>query len=152
MNASRGRSRLFWPLVGVGWAVILFGAAGMLRNAGRTKPPELARWLVGSAIVHDGLIAPLVFAAGVLVARAVPPGIRRFVQAGLVITGMLVLATFPFVGGWGRQPDNPSALPGNYGLGLGAVLSVVWGIVLLLAGRSLARSRARPPDEEPAAE
>jgi hypothetical protein len=115
----------------------------MLRNAGRTKPPELARWLVGSAIVHDGLIAPLVFAAGVLVARAVPPGIRRFVQAGLVITGMLVLATFPFVGGFGKRPGNPSALPLDYGLGLLVVLGSVWLVVAALAARALVRSPVR---------
>ena len=120
---------------------MLYGVAGLLADARRTRPAELAAWLVGSAVAHDGLLAPVVFGVGILVARAVPRSIRRFVQAGLVASGMLVAAALPFVGGWGRQPENPSALPGNYGRGLAAVLSVVWAVVVLLAVREVRRAR-----------
>lgn len=140
---ERRHGRLFWPLAAVGWVVIAAGVAGALRNGARTDPPALARWLVGSAVVHDALIAPLVFGAGLLLARFVPARIRPFVQAGLLITGMLALATFPFVGGFGRRPDNPSALPGNYALGLLRVTAVVWLVLALLAARRLAVRRRR---------
>ena len=131
------RGRFFWPLVVVGWGIMTGGVLGLLRNGGRTHPPELATWLVGSAVVHDALIAPAVLAVGLLVARLAPVRVRRFLQAGLAITGMLVLATFPFVGGFGKRPGNPSALPLDYGRGLLVVLCSVWLVVAALATRAV---------------
>jgi hypothetical protein len=122
---------------------MLFGVAGLLSEARRTRPAELAAWLLGSAVAHDAVLAPVVFGLGILVARAVPATVRRFVQGGLVASGMLVAAMLPFVGGWGRQPDNPSALPGSYGGGLAVVLGVVWAVVGLLAAREVRRTRRR---------
>jgi hypothetical protein len=113
------------------------GVLGLLRNGGRTHPPELATWLAGSALVHDALIAPAALGIGVLVARAAPARVRPFLQGGLAITGMLVLATFPLIGGFGKQPGNPSALPLDYGLGLLLVLGSVWLVVAALAVRAV---------------
>jgi hypothetical protein len=142
-NIRPAHGRLFWALAVVGWAVIAIGVAGLLRNGARTQPPALARWLVGSAVVHDALIAPVVFGVGLLLARFAPARIRPFLQAGLVITGMLALATFPFVAGFGKSAGNPSALPGSYGPGLLVVLGAVWLGVAALAARSLLLRRGR---------
>jgi hypothetical protein len=139
------RGRLFWPLAGAGWVVMGVGVAGILRHAGRTQPPELVRWLAGSALVHDLLLAPAVCVIGLVVARLVPSPARRFLQAGLVVSGMLALAVFPLVGGFGKDPRDPSALPGNYGLGLLVVLGSVWLVVAVLAVRAVARAHRGPP-------
>jgi hypothetical protein len=124
--ARERRSRAFWPAVAVGWVVMAVGARGVLMDAADTVP---RRWLVlflGSAVVHDLVVAPAVILVGWAVARAAPPWARAPVQAGLLTSGAVALFALPFVAGYGRQPANPSALPLDYGRGLAVVLAVVW--------------------------
>ena len=39
----------------VGLPVIAYGVRGLLVDADRTQPAELARWIVGAAVVNDAL-------------------------------------------------------------------------------------------------
>ncbi len=83
--------------------------------------------------MHDLLLAPLAIAIGLVVAWAAPSAARPYVQAGLIISGVVVLVAAPFVLGFGRTPDEPSALPLNYARGLLVVLVVVWAVVGVVA-------------------
>jgi len=137
----RGHSeygRVFWALAGLGWALMAFGTGGILARARATAPPELAAWVIGAAVVHDLIVAPVVFSVGRVLSRATRGLPRAAVQIGLVLTGLLVLYSIPVVGGFGRLGDNPSLLPREYGTSLVVVLGGVWGIVgaTLLWGRS----------------
>ena len=127
-------SRLFWPAVLVGWAFIANGVRGVLENHRVVHLSGFLRVFVGALLVHDVLLAPFVIALGTIVSRVVPPAIRAAVQAGLIISGVVVLFAFPFVRGYGRVPDNPTILPRNYAQGLAMVLAVVWlGVVAVAA-------------------
>lgn len=125
--------KLFWPALLVGWAFIANGVRGLLENRQVAPISGFGRIFVGAAVVHDLLLAPFVLAVGTLVARLVPRAIRPAVQAGLIISGSVVLFAFPFVRGYGRVPDNPTILPRNYAQGLVLVLAVVWLAVASLA-------------------
>jgi hypothetical protein len=110
----------------LGLPVIAYGILGTLVDAADTHPAELARWVVGAAVVHDVLFAPAVLAVGWALHRVVPSPLWPATRAGLVATGVLCLVAWPFVRGYGRDPTIPSLLPRNYGAGLVAALAVVW--------------------------
>jgi FtsH-binding integral membrane protein len=129
---------VFWPLAILGWAVMVYGVIGLLSNASRTHPPTWAIWFFGAAIVHDLLLAPLVLSIGKLIARRAPRRGKAYVQAALIMSGTVVLASIPVLLGFGRDPNDPSTLPNNYTAGLLAVLAVIWTFV---AVKSLARAR-----------
>ena len=116
----------FWISAAVGWAVIGWGIAGIFRHSVDTRPANLATFVVGGALLHDLVVAPLVILAGVLIARAVPARARGPVQAALAVSGMVALFSWPLVRAYGLAANNPTSLPHNYALGLLVVLGVVW--------------------------
>ena len=121
----RGRA-LFWISAAMGWGVIAFGLRGIFQHSLDTRPADLARFVVGGALLHDLLVAPLVIVAGVVVARAVPRRARAAVQTALVVSGVVALFAYPLVRGYGLAANNPSSLPHDYGRNLLIVLGVVW--------------------------
>lgn len=133
-------------LVGLamGLPVIAFGVRGALVDGARTHPAELARWIVGAAVVNDLVVVPVVFAVGWLARRLVPGDLWPAVRAGLVTTGVLALVGWPFVRGDGADPRNPSLLPRSYGAGLAAAITAVWVVVAVLALARRARRRHHP--------
>jgi Na+/melibiose symporter-like transporter len=110
----------------LGVPVIGYGLRGALVDAGDTHPPELARWVIGAALVHDLVIVPLAAAVALLARRFTPRRAWPPVRAGLAATGIFVAVGWPFVRGYGRDPTNPSLLPRNYGVGLAAAIGVIW--------------------------
>ncbi|HEX6423190.1 MAG TPA: hypothetical protein VFZ79_06900 [Acidimicrobiales bacterium] len=122
-------------LVGLaaGLPVVAFGVRGMLVDAARTHPGELARWIVGAALVNDLVVVPVILAAAWLGRRLVGRDLWPVVRAGLVTTGALALVGWPFVRGYGADPGNPSLLPRSYGAGLAAAIAAVWLVVAALA-------------------
>lgn len=145
MNREPPPSRARWALYAAGTAVAAWGAYGLFTASMAPEPLRWLRFAAAVALVHDGLLMPLVVAVGVAVVRLVPDAGRAYVQAGLLISGSVVLVALPFVLGLGRTPDVPSALPLPYGRGLLLTLAAVWlGVAAVAAGRSTwARATAR---------
>jgi hypothetical protein len=115
-------------LVGLalGLPVISYGLWGVLVDADRTHPAELARWVVGSAAAVDLLVVPAVIAIGAVARRVTPRPWWPTIRAALVVTGSLALVAWPFVRGYGDDPANPSLLPRDYPAGLASAVVVVW--------------------------
>ncbi|MFD8982697.1 hypothetical protein [Streptomyces sp. NPDC059564] len=119
---------------------LLLIAIGGRLVAGLPDPLDVAVWLGGALVLHDGIIAPLVLAAGLLVA-AVPA--RGLVRGALITGGALVLVTLPALLRPGA-PVNPSALPLPYGRNLLVVLAAVAAVTAVVAlVRRGRRSRPR---------
>ena len=133
---------LFWTSAVTGWAVIGFGLRGIFQHSLDTRPANLARFVVGGALLHDLIVAPLVVLAGVLVARSVPGRARSVVQAALAVSGIVALFSYPLVRAYGLAAHNPTSLPHNYLANLLVVLGVVWAIAALVI---VLRLRAAPP-------
>ncbi|MDP8937579.1 MAG: hypothetical protein M3O23_07620 [Actinomycetota bacterium] len=131
----------FWLSAAIGWVVIGVGLRGIFEKHVDTRPGQLARFVVGGALVHDLVVAPLVILAAVLVARAVPGRARPFVQAALVVSTVVALFAYPLVRAFGLATDNPTSLPHDYGANLLLVLGVVWGVAAALMSRRLRRVR-----------
>ena len=118
--------RLFWISAAAGWVVIAYGLRGIFQHSLDTRPAQLARFVVGGALLHDLVVAPLVIVAGVAVARAVRGRNRPVVQAALVVTAIVALFSYPLVRAYGLATNNPTSLPHDYARNLLVVLTAVW--------------------------
>jgi hypothetical protein len=117
---------LFWASAAAGWAVIAYGLRGIFQHSLDTRPAQLARFVVGGALLHDLVVAPLVILAGVAIARAVHGRARPVVQAALVVTAIVTLFSYPVVRAYGLATNNPTSLPHNYARNLLVVLAAIW--------------------------
>ena len=120
----------------------------MSRRGGRddhridTRPGQLARFLLGGALAHDLILAPLVLLVGVALARAVPGRWRAPVQAALFISGTMVLFSYPEVRGYAHVLRNPTSLPHDYAANLVVVVAmVIAGTAAVAIGRRFTASR-----------
>lgn len=131
--ASAARPWWRWLFVIPGLAAVGWGAAGLLRSSAEVPLGSWLVWFVGSVLVHDLVIAPLVVVIGALLARLLPRDARGPLVAGLVVSGPLVLIGGLFALNPGGVPE-PGFLPLPYGRNLvllvGAVLTVaaVWAV------------------------
>ncbi|MCP3820035.1 hypothetical protein NLX86_18640 [Streptomyces sp. A3M-1-3] len=117
--------------------VLLMGVGAALL-AGGGQLADVAVWLAGAVVLHDGVIAPLVLAAGLLLA-GVPA--RGAVRAALVVAGCLTVVALPVLLRPGA-PTNPSALPLDY---VQNWLLVLGAVAVVTAALPLARRlRSRP--------
>ncbi len=128
----------FWVSAAVGWVIIGIGLRGVFEKSIDTRPGDLGKFVLAGALLHDLLFAPLVILAAVALARLVPGRARATVQGALVVTGVLVLFSYPLVRAYGLAANNPTSLPHNYTLNLAIVLGVVWAVA---AGVLLVRLR-----------
>lgn len=117
----------------LGLPVLAYGVRGVLVDARRTHPFELGRWIVGSAIVHDALVVPIVLAVSFVVTRLVPPWARPPLLWALATSTILTVYAWPFVRGYGHNPSVPSLLARNYASGLLAYLAVVAAVAVAWA-------------------
>lgn len=115
-----------WIGLAIGTPVMGWGVRGLLEDSARTHPAELARWIVGSAIVHDAVILPLVVVVAVAARRAAPPSVWPALRWALAASAVVLVVSRPFVSGVGRRPDNPSLLPRSYGVGVAIAVASIW--------------------------
>ena len=140
----RRRGATFWVSAVAGWAVILVALQGILSNRIDTRPASLARFVVGGALLHDLVVAPLVLLLAFVVMKLVPLRARSVVQAALVVTVVVTLFAFPLVRGYGLAARNPTSLPHNYALNLAVVLAVVWAVAAAVLVVRLRRTPRSP--------
>lgn len=124
--------RIFWPLAVVGFGIMGFGVLGLFHDSARTHPDEWIRWFLGSVIVHDLVLAPVVFIVGRAIRRTVPTTLRSAVTGALVASAISLLILYPLLRGYGRDPNNPSVLPLHYARNLLIVLGTIWSIAALV--------------------
>ena len=122
----------------VGLPVIAYGVRGMLVDADRTHPAELAGWIVGAAVVNDALVVPVAMGAAWLARRITPARAWPPVRSGLLATGVVLLVAWPFVRGYGRDPTIPSLLERNYAVGVTAAIGATWIAVAVWIAVSIA--------------
>ena len=95
-------------LVGAAGVILMAVGLSLLVAGGQIK--DVSLWLIGSIIVHDAVIAPLVIATGLLIAMLPARGL---VRGALVTAGCLTLIALPVLLAPGT-PRNPSVLPLDY--------------------------------------
>ena len=138
-----------WLFVLPGLGAVAYGVYGLLTAGSRVPLDSWLTWFVGSALLHDLVIAPLWIGLGWLGARFLPGAARPAAVVGTAIAGLLTLIAFPFIFGGGGDPANSSFLPRDYGRNLlllvagVLVVSAVWATVATLRARSAQDRPAR---------
>jgi len=123
-------------LITVGALVMGYAIFGALIEPG-LKLWGIVLFFAAMVAGHDGVFLPLVIAAGAALRR-----VGHLVRAAAVVSLAVTVVALPFVLGYGRDPDNPSALPLSYGTGLTLLLTGIWaGTLLALLVRRVARNR-----------
>ena len=90
---------------------------------------------------HDFVLLPVASGAGWLVARHLPGWARGPARLACFVSAVVTVVALPFVIGAGRIADNPSAFPRHYGLGLLAVVGLMWTVAVVAAVVNRARAR-----------
>ncbi len=128
-----------WLFLVPGLAAVGYGVLGLV---GSDVPlGAWAAWFVGSALLHDLLIAPVWIGLGWLAARLLPRAARPAAVVGGAVAGVLTLVSLPFLIGDGADPDNPSFLPHDIGRNLLLIVlavllgAAVWGTVATVRAR-----------------
>jgi hypothetical protein len=132
--------RLALGVLGVG--AIGYGILRIFTDAKDTKPLALLKWLIGSLLVHDAIIAPVVIGVGWLLARFVPDRARRYLQAGLICGGLISAVGVLLI--WRQGTSSAAALAllqQNYLLNLLILLALV--ALACLAGYAAEVSRSK---------
>jgi hypothetical protein len=144
---GRHYGRGFWIALTIGGTVMLYGAFGLVEDAGLAHAREVAWWLIGLNLAHDLVVAPLVCVAGVVVARALRPPWRAPVQSGLLTSAVVLAVGWMNLRGYGRSRTNPTKLPLDYGTGVVTALAIVWAATALwlLVALFAARRRRTAP-------
>jgi hypothetical protein len=129
-----------WPFrigLALGVPLLLIGIRGVLVNERDTRPAELARWILGSALLHDAVLVPVVAVIAWALRRLLPGWSWPAVRWGLFATAVLVAVSRPFVARYGWTPANRTALDRPYGRGVAVAVAVIWvaaGTWLLVDG------------------
>jgi len=132
MTALRG-------LVGaLGLAAAAFGAVQLL-DLGWDNLVAAGTWLVAGVVLHDGVLAPVTIAVGLLTTM-VWCRLPAPVVVGAVVLATVTVTAVPVLGRFGARPDNSTLLDRNYVLGW---LGVATLTVVLVGATSLWTTRTR---------
>ena len=137
----------FWVGVAVGWVIIVVGIRMGLHDR-EFKPGLLLKWVGGGLLLHDLVWLPVVAVVGALVTVVLRRRIPLVVAWATATTMVMTLIAWPFMRGYGRRADNPSALPRNYAHGLLVYIAVTWLICIVALSIGRIR-RIRPTREAP---
>ena len=116
-----------WLVIGIGFGVMTWALLGVFRESERTASTSWFTWVIGAAILHDGLLLPVVFLAGAAFAALRRPALRSALRWAVGVGAIVTLVTLPVVTRVGARPDNDSLLP----LDAARNLAVMWGVLLV---------------------
>lgn len=125
-----------------------YGALRMYQQQ-RTALPALAKWLIGSVLAHDLVIAPVVLGTGWLIKRYVPRRFRAHLQGGLITAGLVFsVAAFMIRRQHKGGPKSLALLQQNYLLNTVILMAIIAASTVLfyvLTQRRTRRTNERPP-------
>jgi hypothetical protein len=134
-----------WTAGAMGVAFMASGTYVLLTDAYIHAPQDVVLWLAGAIAVHDGLLAPLVLAAGLalrVVARPVRG--RWIVRGALMAAGCLTLVALPDLLSPGHS-TNATVLPLDYLANWLLLLAITIAVTaIVLAARNHRRRFRRP--------
>ncbi|MEQ1702701.1 MAG: hypothetical protein ABMA25_21535 [Ilumatobacteraceae bacterium] len=137
------------PALIVGWVMIAIGVRSALGDARDAHPFALVVHVIAFDVVHDVVVAPLLFLGGWLIGKIVPGFARGPVRAAAAASALFVVFSYPLVRRWGKRPTNSSTLPLEYGRNLVVILAAVWLIAAVVIVRRAIVARHMPPGAWP---
>ena len=146
-DESRGIG--FWVAVAVGAALMGWGVYYFFDvTPDWDRRINFGVWLVGLDVAHDVVLAPFVVAVGWAVTRAVPPRWKAPTQAGLILSGTVLLLAWLPLNETASGTNNPTIQPNDYPTATLVLLGGIWVAMVIWA---LSRRVGEPVGEEPQA-
>lgn len=118
-------------LVITGVLLLVLGAAVMVDTVNPQRILGVGLWFVFALILHDGIIAPVVFGVAFLmrkVGRRVPGAVLVIVQGGIVVGSVFSIIVLPEIYARFLGTRNNTVLPFDYA----PRLAILWGAVAVL--------------------
>ncbi|WP_052129243.1 hypothetical protein [Clavibacter michiganensis] len=115
--ASRGVRAARIALVAGGVVGLVVGALVLLDSQRPDQVVGVAVFLLLAILVHDAILSPVVFVAGLLLRKAgrrLPPGVLAIVQAGVVVMAVTALVVVPEIRARALGNENPTILIADY--------------------------------------
>ena len=150
--ASPAMRRWQTGLIVVGALLLALGGLVLVLDVGASKFVGIAAWFAGAIILHDGILAPIVFGVSLLLRRAgkrVPFVALLIVQGAVVVGAITALLVVPQQLKSAIGTANPTILPLDYGVNLVVFASVLVAVTVLVVVAYL-RTRARRQKLRPA--
>ena len=135
-------------LILLGVAILLLSGYVLLTTVKPTRYIGLAEWFIAAIIIHDALIAPIVFGAGVIMrrmGRRIPLAVLGIVQGGLVIGAVFTIVLVPEILAQRNAHLFETLLPFDYvkNLGILWIGTLVLTAVAVVGYLVVARARRR---------
>ena len=144
--ASPAMRRWQTGLVAVGLLLLALGGLVLVLDVGPSEFVGIAIWFAGAIILHDGILAPVVFVVSLMLRRAgkrIPLGALLIVQGAVVVGAMTALLVVPQQLKQAMGTANPTILPLNYGVNLVVFGAVLVAVTVLAVVVYLRRVRSR---------
>ena len=132
-----------------GAVLLAYGVARLFLVVAWVDLGLLLVWMVAAVAIHDGLVSPVVLAAGAALCRWVPDRGRRYLLAALLSGAMITVVALPMIYLEGSQPPEKAILLQHYGVNLTLLLGLVAAVTLVLYALRVARDRRRPTQRAP---
>ena len=139
-------------LLGVGVLLLAWGAFVMFDSVRLTRIPGVALWIAAAIVLHDAILAPIVFACAIAlrrVGRRTTGTVIAIVQGAIVVGSIVSLIAVPTIVAKNFAPANPTVLPLNYGLNLGIFWLVLAVLTVGLSVWAFMRGRRGVSQEDP---
>jgi hypothetical protein len=117
MTGTRGILAARAALIAVGVVGLAVGVRTLLDTQRTDQVIGVAVFLLLAIVVHDAILSPVVFAAGLLLRKAgrrLPPVALVVVQAGVVVMAVMTLVVVPEIRARAIGNDNPTILIADY--------------------------------------
>jgi hypothetical protein len=131
---TRTTRRVQQALIGVGLLLLAIGGLVLVMDVAAKNYPGLLIWFVGALVLHDGILAPIIFGVSLLLRRAgkrIPFVVLLIIQGAVVVAAITTLLVFPEIMKQGIGTGNATLLPLNYGAGL---IGLYVGLAIVTAG------------------
>jgi hypothetical protein len=112
-------------LAAAGIAIAVYGIGRLFTEIPSHSLMLLAGWLIAALVIHDGLLSPAVVTIGWTLGRLVPPRARRYLQAALIVSALVMLVALPMMYRANRQPPSKAILRQDFGANLALLLAVI---------------------------
>jgi len=132
-------------LIVLGLALLALGGFVLLTDVKPQQYLGIVTWFLGALIIHDGILAPVVFAIGLGMRRAstrIPFAVLVIVQGALVTIALLVAIVVPEILKKSIGTGNETLLPLDYARNLSIVIVALLALAAVLIAVVL-RSRRR---------
>jgi hypothetical protein len=146
VTASAAMRRWQVGLIVMGALLLALGGLVLVLDVGPSKFLGIATWFAGAIILHDGILAPIVFGVSLLLRRAgrrIPFGALLIVQGAVVVGAMTALLVVPQQLKRAIGTANPTILPLDYGVNLVVFAAVLVAVTVLVVLGYLRRARTR---------